>query len=221
MSALIFLVLFALAENIDNLLLAGAYGLRNVIIPLRANLTIATLSGVATGAGVMSARLSQLEAVHFSLASLSEVVGRGMLIMIGVWALVAHFRAKLFPDLDARLPHPNKPRDDHSGSANNDRTVMCVSAAMLPGTALAVDNIAPSFAFGLVNPKPDSIVATGFILAALTAALSVTAVWIGQATGKRGIDHLLWISPTMASGCLMIAIALLDPGALAQAWIKP
>lgn len=220
MSAFSLLFLFAAIQNIDNLVLAGSYRLRNVIIPLRPNLTIAVLSGFATGAGVMLAGVSQVEAAHFGLGSFSEVVGRGILVMIGAWTLIGYFHAKLFADLDESSSGDNERHSGHNVSTNRNEIIMCVSAAMIPGTALALDNIAPSFAFGLVIPKHESIIVAGFILAALTAVLSVVSVWIGQAAGVCGRNRLRWISPEMASGCLMIAIVLLDPGGFAQAWIR-
>ena len=42
------LALFAIAQNIDNFVLAGAYRFKNVLIPKQPNLLIAILSGVAT-----------------------------------------------------------------------------------------------------------------------------------------------------------------------------
>jgi putative Mn2+ efflux pump MntP len=220
MSALILVIVFALIQNIDNAMLAIAYRLRNVIIPLRSNLTVAALSGFATGAGVILAGASRFEAANVDLGSFSELVGRGILVMIGIWTLVGYFRSKLFPYLNEALFRDNELNGGHNGSTSGDKIIMGVSAAMIPGTALAADNIAPSFAFGLVNSGQGSIIIAGFILAALTAAFSVVSIWIGQAAGVRGKNHLHWTSPKMVSGCLMIAIGLLEPRDFVEAWIK-
>jgi putative Mn2+ efflux pump MntP len=213
MNAFGFLVLFAIVQNIDNLVFAGAYRLRNVIISSRPNLVIASLSGVATAASVILAGVSHFEATRFGLGSVPDLIGRGILIMIGVWTLVGHFRANLFdPSREASI--------DHRGTPVGEARAMGMSTALIAGTALALDNIAPCFAFGLVNARQQEIIATGLILAVLTAAFSIVSVSIGQAAGGRGRNQMRWISPNIASGCLMIAIASFDPGDLAQAWLK-
>jgi putative Mn2+ efflux pump MntP len=215
MSAFIFLILFAALQNIDNFVLAAAYRLKAVSIPLPPNLLIAVLSGLATGIAVILAGVTKGAASNLGFGSASEVIGRGLLIMIGVWTLIGYFRARLFPQLTDPVKGAADPTTRRCAPQ-----VMRVSEAMIPGIALAVDNIAPSFAFGLQNATHKGITATGFVLAALTAALSVVSVWVGQAVGGQGRNHLRWISPEIASGCLVIAIALLDPGDFAQDWIK-
>ena len=220
MSVPVFLVLFALLQNIDNLVLAGAYRLNSISIPLRPNLVIAVLSGLSTGGAVILAKLSQSEALRFGFGSSSEVVGRSILVMIGVWTLVGYFRARLFLCLENSESGETVAAIIPSGSRGLSGASMSVSAVIIPGTALAVDNIAPSFAFGLVNAKQLNLVAIGLILAALTATCSVFSVWVGQAAGRSGRDYLRWISPELASGCLMIAIASLDPGDFVLDWIQ-
>jgi putative Mn2+ efflux pump MntP len=212
MSAFTFLVLYALLQNVDNLVLAAAYRLRNVTITSRSNLIIAGLSGIATGAGVIVAQVVKLNANHFGLGSTTEIIGRGILVMIGVWTLVGYFRARLFPAV-------NSPHFDERGSALLETRVtaetgrpMSLSEAVISGTALAIDNLAPSFAFGLVNPAPQSLAGAGTILALLTAVFSVASVVVGQAIGARGRNGLRWVSPEIASASLIICIAILDPG---------
>jgi putative Mn2+ efflux pump MntP len=219
--ALILLVIFAAVQNIDNLVLAGAYRLKNVLVSLRSNLTIAALSGIATGGAVFFARFSQFEARHFCFGSFSEAIGRSILVMIGVWTLVAYFRARLFPGFAKSFCAKDGFRRRQSGPANCIGSLMSVSEAIIPGTALAMDNIAPSFAFGLVTASQQNLVASGSALSVLIVVFSVLSVWIGQALGRRGRKHLHWMAPEIASGCMMIAIALLDPGDLVHGRINP
>jgi putative Mn2+ efflux pump MntP len=218
---LVLLVVFAVVQNIDNLVLAGAYRLKNVLIPLDPNLTIAALSGIATGGAVFLARFSQCEARHFGFGSFSESIGRSILVMIGVWTLVAYFRARLFPGLAKPFVTTDALGRISIAPGNFTGSSMSVSEAIIPGMALAVDNIAPSFAFGLVAARQQNMIATGFALSTLIVVFSVVSVWIGQAFGGRGKKHLHWLAPEIASGCVMIAIALLDPGDFTHGWITP
>src|SRR5271166_2406133 len=84
---------------------------------------------------------------------------------------------------------------------------------MLAGTALAVDNLAPSFAFGLINPMRQNAFLSGLLLGALAAGFSVVAVLCGQISGRRcraQFERILpaFITPELISGLLLIGIAV-------------
>lgn len=212
MYALEFIALFALLQNIDNLVLAAAYRLKDVAITWPSNLVIAGMSGIATGAGVALAQAVKLNVGEFGLGSAAEVIGRGILVMIGSWTLVCYFRVKLFSNINAPVLK-NRPSVSNEGAGASDSgKPMTIAEAIVSGTALAVDNLAPSFAFGLVNPARQSLIEAGATLAILTAAFSVVSVYVGQAIGAEGRSRLRWISPEVASGCLIISIGILDYG---------
>lgn len=217
MKTLALLTFFAVVQNIDNLLMAGAYRLKGVVIPPGANAVLAALSGFATALGVLIAGLGASTAFHLRYEWLSEAVGRGLLVMLGAWTLAGYFRARLFPGLGDQRAEPGPPVGEGGGGPSR----MTASAALVPGFALAVDNIAPSFALGLVNLRHGQLVTTGAAFTALIMAFSVLSVWGGQAIGRGGNRHLRWISPEIASGGLMILIAVLGPGDLAEGWLAP
>src|SRR5260221_13824740 len=109
-------------------------------------------------------------------------MGRGLLIMLGVWTLVGYFRTKLFPQLRDR-----KATVAVAGAATSPAelpVVITSSEAMVAAAALAIDNLAPSFAFGVRHPgySLSSLV----VLGVLTAAGSVWLVTLGQSTGRTG-----------------------------------
>jgi len=218
MNALAVLAFFAFIQNIDNMLTAGAYRLKNVVIPIGPNMVMAALSGAATAIGVVIAGLGESTAFHLRYEWVSEAVGRGLLVMIGVWTLAGYFRARLFPQIgDAE---EREELELPAGSVRDGSVRMTASAALVPGFALAVDNIAPSFALGLVNLRHGRFIATGVTFTALIMGFSLLSVWIGQAMGRGGKNHLRWVSPEIASGLLMITIAVLGPGDLAEGWFR-
>jgi putative Mn2+ efflux pump MntP len=201
----------AALQNIDNFVLAAAYRLKNVVIPTSKNLLIALLSGIATGVPFVVASGLRLEAVQIGLETIAGVAGRGILMMLGIWTLVGYFRSRLFAQL----------RESESDDDGKQRSVPPVGQAtpigtyeaMIAGTALAVDNLAPSFAFGLINPLRQDAVLSGLFIGALTAGFSIVAVVCGQVSGRKSRPRLqrflpAFIAPEFISGLLLIGIGV-------------
>jgi putative Mn2+ efflux pump MntP len=202
-------VLFATVQNIDNLVVAVAYGLKNVHISLKSNFLIAALSVIATGLALISAIVLRSEAVELGFKPVTDVVGRGILLMLGVWTLVGCFRSKLFWQLsNMESDWPNQ--DGISRAAGE----MTTAEAAVAGVALAVDNLAPSFAFGLIDLIRQSPFVSGLFLTALTGIFSILAVAQGQFLGRKGYAQCRRffpkiLRPELISGLLFIGIAIL------------
>jgi putative Mn2+ efflux pump MntP len=215
------LALFAVAQNVDNFVLASAYRFKNVRIPEYPNLSIAVLSGLATVLAAAAGWAFGEKAVQRGHWEVTEIMGRGLLIMLGVWTLVGYFRKKLFRQLreredmiapaGVRQSQPELPKVIGSSEAN------------VAATALAIDNLAPSFAFGVRHPG--FALWSVFLLGVLTAAVSVMCVVLGQSIGRDGRSRfhrstLQFVSPELVSGLLVIAIALFDPGDFAHGLVE-
>ncbi len=204
------LVIAALYQNIDNFALAAAYRIKNVTIPLRANLLIGMLSGLATGLAVVIGNASG-RAIDFRLgASISEKTGRGLLLMIGVWVLVGYFRKKIFPRLREDL-QPGSACSPIRGEQENSPAHLPALESLVAGIALAADNLAPSFFLGWAGLIRQSTLISSIVLGSLTAVFSIVAVTLGQNFGKKLTSFFGRIPPELASGSLIIAIALIDP----------
>jgi putative Mn2+ efflux pump MntP len=215
------LALFAIAQNIDNFVLAGAYRLNNVLIPKQPNLLIAILSGVATGLAAGVGWAFGEKAVQQGHWEVTEVMGRGLLIMLGVWTLVGYFRTKLFPQL--RAPNAMVATAGATTSKAELPVVITSSEAMVAASALAIDNLAPSFAFGV--RRLGYSFSSVLVLGALIAVVSVFLVALGQSTGRTGRSRfhhpaLEFVSPELVSGFLIIAIAVVDPADFAHGLIE-
>jgi putative Mn2+ efflux pump MntP len=206
------IVSLAVLQNIDNFVLAAAYRLKNVVIPMSRNLLIGVFSGIATGVPVALASGLRSEAIQVGLNKTAGLAGRGILLMLGVWTLVGYFRSRLFPQLrdEESDHHDNLPWSVHPiGQPAPMRT----SEAVIAGTALAVDNLAPSFAFGLIDPFRSNACFSGLLLGVLSGGFSVLAVVCGQIFGRRGraqFQRILppYITPELISGVILICIAI-------------
>jgi putative Mn2+ efflux pump MntP len=222
MSLVALFIVFAGVQNIDNFVLAAAYGLKNVQISVKSNLLIAALSSIATGTALLVSDVLKWEAGQLGFETATETIGRGILLMIGIWTLVACFGSSLFRQLgDARSARQS--------AADQLATVITMSTpeALVVGVALAVDNIAPSFAFGLVDSIRQIPLLSISLLTALTGGASLLAVRIGQVLGRKGRGQFrktfaTTLKPEFISGMLFIAIALLplDADNLAEDFLK-
>jgi putative Mn2+ efflux pump MntP len=215
------LALFAIAQNIDNFVLAGAYRFKNVLIPKQPNLLIAILSGLATVLAAGAGWAFGEKAVQQGHWEVTEVMGRGLLIMLGVWTLIGYFRTKLFRQLRDRKATPERGVAATPQAASP--VVITSSEAIVAATALAIDNLAPSFAFGVRHPGYSF--SSVLVLGVLTAVVSVWLVALGQSTGRTGrlrFHHpaIEFVAPELVSGLLIIAIALFDPGDFAHGLIE-
>lgn len=203
MAFFLYLLLFAVLQNVDNFVLAVAYRWQKIEIPLSFNLLIAGLSALFTAVGIVAANVTNIEAAQRGWNNYAEVLGRGLLVMMGTWTLIGYFRTRLFPKLN--LP-------DSEGMVLT-TTSMKGRDAFLVGTALAVDNLGPSFAFGLVNRASLGV---GLTLTVLTGIVSVIFVALGVTVGANGQQRLSRLSPKLVTGCLILGIALFDPGDIAR-----
>jgi putative Mn2+ efflux pump MntP len=205
------LALFGFVQNIDNFVFAVAYRWQGIGIDWKANVFIAAVSALFTELAMLAASGTQFEAWRFGLDNYTEVVGRGLLVMIGVWTLAGWLRLKLFPAKNVCA------FDAAAGAAPSGAAPMKFREACFLGIALAADNVGPSFAFGLVN---HSTLGLGFALSALTAAGSLAAVRFGQSIGTKGEKRFPVLPPKLVAGCLILAIGLFDPADIVRTGLR-
>jgi putative Mn2+ efflux pump MntP len=211
MSGLTFLALFAVFQNLDNLVLAAAYRWQGIQIRWGSSCFIGALSGVFTAAALLTAHFAKSQAFWLGVGRYAEVLGRGVLVTIGVLTLVGYFHARLCPLLYSSCPAKAPPR-----SATK-LAEMKFNETVLVGTALAIDNLGPSFAFGLVESATTSV---GLTLSAMTGVVSVLAVLAGQAAGAKGRHQLRQFPPKLVAASLIFCVALFDPGDLVHESFK-
>jgi putative Mn2+ efflux pump MntP len=202
---LFFLAAFAVAQNIDNLVLAAAYRIKGVLIPSRQNAVIAFASATATAAATTAGWVLGERARLHGWQN-AEVAGRGILIMLGVWSLVGYLWKKIFRQLDQAGAPPSPPKEKENVINNLELMVVAV--------ALAVDNLAPSFAFGVTQPGQTYVFIP--VLTTLIFFSSILTVGVGQSLGSRGkaffgYRSLHFLAPEIVFGILILGIGLFDP----------
>lgn len=202
--SLLGLLLFAGLQNIDNFVVGAAYRFKSVSIPFPSNFLVSALSGLATGLACGGAQFVRSQTVRLGLEPSTEIVGRSLLLMIGTWTLVGYFRRRLFLFLNGDALKAKPILVERLKSCR-----MTPLQAVIPGIALAIDNVGPSFGFGLIRLESTTFAFEGVILALSTAIGSFVCIKVGQFVASRGAK-VCRISPEVISGSLMISIALLD-----------
>lgn len=211
MKLLALLIVFAVVQNLDNFVLAAAYRLKHVHITWRANLIIASLSGIATWTCMTLARGAKLHITEMGFGSTLDLLGRAALITVGCWTLLGCFQDKLFARFGERFARPR------SSSRGQPIIQMSFRGAAILGAILAIDNLGPSVAFGLVHLSTAGL---GIALSALTGLASIVCILAGQAAGARGQFRLKGNSSKVIGACLIIALGLLQPFDLAREALK-
>lgn len=194
-------------QNIDNLALAAAYRIHNIMIGRRANLLIAGLSGLASGVAVALGCLLEDRARNW-FGDAFKSVSCGILIMIGVWILVGYFRRRMFPQMFGGSASGKTERLPGNLTGRDKPQPMRRREALVAAVALALDNLAPSFIGGLSGTVGQSPIVAGGLLAAFTGLFSYAAVVQGQAVGRKGHSYVGRLAPDVVAGCLVIAVAL-------------
>jgi putative sporulation protein YtaF len=119
---LISILLFAFSANIDNFTVGIAYGIKKIKIGLLSNLLIALITAIGTFVSMAVG----LAVSKILTASIANVVGSVILILIGIWIIKDFFLKKETPEIKEQkkpnltncgqiLREPEKADSDHSG----------------------------------------------------------------------------------------------------------
>ena len=174
-------VLLGIATNHDNLLIGLSAGARGKKITFLTNCIIALSSGA------VSYLLCRLGVFSVGLGRISNWLGGGLLVAIGLWPLLV------------RPSGEHVPAD--AGAAQGRR--LSAGEVLTLSLALAFNCLPASFAAGLTG------------IPAQAAALAVTLcslgfVWLGQGLGKRLEDRCPGALLTQISSAAMIALGILE-----------
>lgn len=174
--------LFALACNLDTLILAVTYGLKGLRLSPAAAAVLALVTTLVTAAA-----LSLGYAASEVLAPLSGLLGGLTLAGLGLWTL-----------LDAL-------RQTKSGETDEARTALTPGACVPLGAALAVNNAGAGVAAGLAGLPV-------LWCAAANLAATVLVLMAGQAIARRVAATLPGLSrlALAASGGLLLLLGVLQ-----------
>lgn len=208
LSALVQVLLIGLVSNLDNLGVGIAYGARRIAVPPLPNVLMATVAFVCTVGANWLGRV----AGQWLPPSVERAVGAGVLVVIGVWVLLSHWRPRNdrarndrarigretkppgSPTVLAVWRNPEQADRDASGSIS-------LGESFVLGIALAMNCVTNGFVTGLWR--------LGAVAAGLSNAFfSYVALAVGAAIGRQYAASRLGDKAAVAAGCLLILIGL-------------
>lgn len=224
--SLMSLILLAMAVSLDGFGVGITYGLRKIRIPLLSVAIISLCSGLIILTSMMvGVALSRWLSPHGASA-----VGAGILICIGIWALVQFFRNR-----EKEGPSPAEERSDEhkasvSASASAERAVLTLELrrmgiiiqilrtpsaadvdrsgiitageAFLLGMALSLDAFGAGIGAALVGFPP-------LLTAGLIALASGTFLWLGMRVGFV-VAGWRWVRRlTVLPGIILIVMGIM------------
>jgi putative Mn2+ efflux pump MntP len=156
---------------------------------------------------MLVSHLLQSRSLRLGVEEGTEIIGQGMLLMLGTWTLVGYFRPILFRRIETT--HVDS---QNFMASSKPAAAMATREALTVGVAIAIDNVGPSFALGLIGPVGRSV----FTLTILVGIFSILAVSQGQFFGDRCYAKIRKFDspifrPELISGLLFVIIAILPP----------
>ncbi|SDH74882.1 sporulation membrane protein YtaF [Alteribacillus bidgolensis] len=209
MTEFISLSLLAFAVSVDSFGAGLAYGLRGLELPVKSLLFIGLCSGLSvliggTAASVLSAYVPP---------AVTETIGGGILILIGVWALIQVIKDNKASPLEKEKPsdeagkkrgmlsqlvsiikQPDQADMDHSGSISP-------REALFLGTALSLDAFGAGIGASLLGLSP-------FLLAGAVAFMCSLFLAGGMKGGKKLAAFEIVQKLSFVPGVLLICLGL-------------
>jgi putative sporulation protein YtaF len=191
-SALLAILLIGIASNLDNAGVGLAYGVRKIRIPFWANFIIALISFLATAiSGFFGNYVSK-----FLPSSIANILGMGVLVIVGVWVLYQPFRKHSNSDgtMLKILQNPEEADWDRSKSIGFWESVVL-------GIALAMNALAGGFDAGVTG--------LSILITAMSVGIfSLLLLGIAAHIGEKYIINKLGDYATVVAGVLLILIGI-------------
>jgi putative sporulation protein YtaF len=209
-------LVIGVTSNLDNLGVGVSLGVRSGRVPHRANVIIAALTMVATGAAMVLGRTLG----RFLPAGAGRWSGAAIVLAVGIWsiglALAAgadgsRRRGRILPQLRHRqlLHRPANPptqdaptQDTSTQRGAGEGEGVGVREAFVLGVALSVNNVGTGIGAGAAGLPPlATTVVTGLLSLVAVGAFSE----IARVAGARWLGR----SASLVGGVLLVAVAVL------------
>jgi len=187
------LLLFSVSCNFDNFIIGVSYGIKNISVPLKANIMIAlpTLLGTYISLNAGRAFFSLLPAHFANVYSFLVLLFIGTQMIIG--AVKKHKSSKVGSLADSNI---EKYDIDNNGEIDT-------KEAFMLGLFLAMNNIGLGIGF---STSSYNIILTTFS----TCLLSAVGFNIGNHFGKKCFSKLLSSYTEIVSGVLIIVLGIIE-----------
>ena len=184
-------LLFGISASLDALLVGTALGLRKVLLPIKYNLLISTVTLIGT---VISIALGSLLLPLFP-SGCATLLGSAVLILFGLYDigkwLIPRLRYRITPD---KSPCPGTQKF-------TDRRELTIPQALLLGCALSLNNIGIGFSA--------SIAGLPFLPASLSTFLcSLGFLALGSRLGQSAVVQKFEDYADPVSGFLLVLLGL-------------
>jgi len=180
------IIIFAVAANLDNLVIGFSYGMKRIVIPWGSNLLISAITFLSTLLSVIAGKALPVLLPAFA----TQAVGGVILILLGIWGaagavLKQHSHAK------KQKESPGSPCQD--SPQTHARTIGWREALALGG-ALSINNLGMGIGMGMGR-----IHALGVAIAAL---------YIGNLAGRKIFSQKLGLWTELLAGTLVIGLGI-------------
>lgn len=214
-------LVIGVTSNLDNLGVGVSLGVRSGRVPHRANVIIAALTMVATGAAMLLGRALG----RFLPAGAGRWSGAAIVLAVGIWSIAlalaagadgSRRRGRILPQLRRRqlLHRPANPpirdartqdaptRDAPTQRGAGEGEGVGVREAFVLGVALSVNNVGTGIGAGAAGLPP-------LTTTVVTGLLSLVAV--GAFSEIAGVAGARWLgrSASLVGGVLLVAVAVL------------
>jgi len=191
---ILYTILIALANNLDNISVRIAYSVSGIKISIVKNLWISAITfSVATLAALIGSRITS-----FFDAGISSAISMLLLAAIGIWIIREQF-IKHEENENDKLPKSILRRPE-SADADGSKKIDFKEATLL-GIALSLDNIGGGFSAGMMGLNM-------FYMGLMSALVSFLALWAGNYISIFLNKYGLGKKAAVASGIALILIGL-------------
>ncbi|MFL0253122.1 sporulation membrane protein YtaF [Clostridium neuense] len=195
-------ILFVLSASTDNFVVGLCYGIKKIKINLLINLLIAIISAVGTA---LSMELGSFIGI-FVPTGFTNILGSGILILIGLWAIIGEFRQNKkssksteknsLSNIEDILSNPENADKDTSGSID-------LKESFSLSIALALNNM--GLGIGA------SISGLNIILTTiLTFFISIVTISLGLTIGNKYLSDKLGKYAAVISGLIIILLGIYE-----------
>lgn len=195
MRGLIYTVLIALANNVDNIGVRIAYSLKGIKMSTAKNLWISVITFIISTlaaflGGAITGALSRRVCGIFSMA---------VLTVIGIWFIVEPFVKKKPPEDGGKTLFDvlNHPED----SDMDDSKEIDFREATILGVSLSINNVGGCLSAGIIGLNAP-------LVGLLSAAVSFVTLWAGNYLTRLFIKLNLGRIATVAAGIILVAIGI-------------
>jgi len=198
---LVYIILIALANNLDNIGVRIAYSISGIRISLLKNIWIAVITfAISTFAAFSGSIMSGLCGKR-----LSSPISMVFLVLIGLWIIFEPY-IKKERNSGIRSVQRNRNsiyavyREPENADMDNSKDIDFKEATLL-GVALSMNNIGGGLSAGMIGLN-------GFVVGLLSALISFLALWIGNYISGFFNRWGMGSKASILTGIILIAIGI-------------